>query len=291
MKCNLCPRHCNAERSNTENVGGFCRMPLEPNVARAGLHLWEEPPISGKNGSGTVFFSGCSLSCVYCQNAKISHLNYGKQISVKRLAEIFKELEQSGAHNINLVSPTHYVNSIIEALNIYKPKIPVVYNSSGYENINIIKLLENYVDIYLFDLKYLSSDRALLYSGAADYSEFAQNAILEGYRQKGRAVFENGIMKSGVIVRHLLLPQGTEEAKNVFLWVKENAPDAYFSLMSQYVPMGKAKEMKIINREVTKREYEKVVAFILESGFENCYIQELSSATKEYIPDFDLTGI
>ena len=291
MKCNLCPRHCDTERSNTENVSGFCRMPLLPTVARADLHFWEEPPISGKNGSGTVFFSGCSLSCVYCQNAKISHSNYGKQISVNRLAEIFKELEQKGAHNINLVSPTHYVNTIIEALSIYRPDIPIVYNSSGYEDINTLKMLEEYVDIYLFDLKYLSSDRALLYSGAADYPEVAKNAISEGYRQKGSAVFKNGIMKSGVIVRHLLLPQGTEEAKNVFLWVKENVPDAYFSFMSQYVPMGRAKDMTTINRPITKREYEKVVTFILESGFENCYIQELSSATEDYIPNFDLLGV
>lgn len=291
MKCNLCPRQCNAERTATENIGGFCRMPEKPTLARAGLHFWEEPSISGKNGSGTVFFSGCSLSCVYCQNARISQENYGKTVTAERLAEIFKELEKKGAHNINLVSPTHYVNSIIDAFSIYKPSIPIVYNSSGYENADTLKRLEDYVDIYLFDLKYLSSDRALLYSGAADYPEIAKNAILEGYRQKGRAVFENGLMQSGVIVRHLLLPQGTEEAKNVFLWVKENAPRAYFSLMSQYVPMGKAKDMKIINRHITKREYEKVVDFILECGFENCYIQELSSATKEYIPDFDLTGI
>lgn len=291
MKCNLCPRHCEAYRSDTENKGGYCRMPSQPVLARAGLHFWEEPSISGKNGSGAVFFSGCQLSCVYCQNACISQDNRGKMVSVERLAEIFKELEQKGAHNINLVSPTHYAKAIIEALSIYKPSIPIVYNSSGYEDINTLKMLEDYVDIYLFDLKYLSSDRALLYSGAADYPEIAKNAILEGYSQKGSAVFENGLMKSGVIVRHLLLPQGTEEAKNVFLWVKENTPNVYFSFMSQYIPMGKALDMNIINRPITKREYEKVVDFILESGFENCYIQELSSATKEYIPDFDLTGI
>ena len=266
-------------------------MPLGAVVARAALHFGEEPSISGKNGSGTVFFSGCSLCCVYCQNAKISQENYGKSISVNRLAEIFRELENQGAHNINLVSPTHYVHSIIEALSIYKPKIPVVYNSSGYEDINTLKLLENYVDIYLLDFKYFSEDRALLYSKAAEYPKCAKSAILEAYRQKEKCVFEKGIMKSGVIVRHMILPQATEEAKNIFLWIKQNTPNVYFSIMSQYIPMTKSDEFKIINRRITKREYEKVVNFIIDSGFENCYIQDLSSASTDYIPKFDRAGL
>lgn len=291
MLCNLCPRQCNALRNETQNIGGVCSMPEKPVLARAALHFGEEPSISGKNGSGTVFFSGCSLHCVFCQNSVISENNKGKAVTINKLADIFKILEAKGAHNINLVTPTHYVDAIIGALDIYKPKIPIVYNSSGFENVETLKRLEKYVDIFLMDFKYIDEQKAKLYSFAFDYPEICKNALLECYRQQPKCIFEDGIMQKGVIVRHLLLPQSTRDAITIFDWVNTNLPNAYFSLMSQYLPLYKAKNMPIINRKITSREYNKVVDYILSSGFENCYIQNISSATKEYIPDFDFTGI
>lgn len=266
-------------------------MPLLPRVAKACLHFWEEPIISGKNGSGTVFFSGCSLNCVYCQNYDVSHNCLGKTVSFERLAEIFSELEQKGAHNINLVTPSHYCFAIKKALEIYKPKIPVVYNSSGYDSVETLQMLEGLIDVFLLDFKYLSSDRAETYSLASDYPEVAKNALKEAIRQQPNCVLKDRIMQKGVIVRHLLLPQGTREAMNVFDFVRENAPNVYFSIMSQYVPFGKAVEMPVINRKITKREYEKVTEYIASSGFEKVFIQEHKSADKEYIPEFDLSGV
>ena len=292
MICNLCPRRCNATRTDTKNIGGFCKMPLLPTLAKATLHFGEEPCISGKNGSGTVFFSGCSLNCVYCQNYDLSHKSFGKTVTVERLAEIFKELEQKDAHNINLVTPSHYSLAVKEALDIYKPKIPIVYNCSGYESVETLKMLKGYIDIYLFDFKYINPDKASLLSCAPDYPEIASNALKEVYSQQENCVFSHdGILQKGIIVRHLLLPQSTNDAISIFDYVRKNAPNAYFSLMSQYVPIGEAKSVPQINRKITKREYEKVVGYILDSGFENCYIQELKSATKEYIPNFDLSGV
>lgn len=283
---------CGSERTETNNTNGICQMPLLPHVARAALHFWEEPVLSGTKGSGTVFFSGCSLKCIYCQNSEISHERFGKEISAKRLAEIFYGLEKAGAHNINLVSPTHYSLAIMEALDIYRPKIPVVYNSSGYENVDTLKMLEKYIDIYLMDFKYFSPQRASLYSKAQDYPEVAKNAIKEAYRQHNNCIFDDdGIMKSGVIVRHLILPQGTNDAISVFDWTRENAKNSCFSLMAQYVPCGEAKNDKLINRRITKREYEKVANYICQSDIENCFVQELESASESFIPDFDLTGI
>ncbi len=287
MKCNLCPKRCNAERTEQNNINGFCKMPLLPKVARADLHFWEEPIISGKNGSGAVFFSGCSLDCVYCQNYEISHCEKGSLISYEKLAEIFYELEKKGAHNINLVSPSHYVLAIKEVLKIYRPKIPIVYNSSGYDNVNSLKILEGDIDIFLLDLKYLNSNRAEKYSNTPDYPENATKALKEAYRQRGECVIENGIMKKGVIIRHLLLPQGTKEAISVFDFVKENMPNAYFSIMSQYIPFGNAKDFPEINRKVTNREYEKVIDYIIDSNFKNVFIQERDSANEEYIPEFN----
>lgn len=288
MNCNLCPRRCNSKRTENENINGFCKMPLQLRVARADLHFWEEPSISGKNGSGTVFFSGCPLSCVYCQNYSISHECNGKAITPQELSEIFKMLEEKGAHNINLVTPTHYVIGIKEALELYKPKIPIVYNSSGYERVEVLKTLEGLVDVFLLDLKYLSNDRALRYSEAEDYPEYAKSAIKEAYRQQPHCVFKDGIMQKGVIVRHLLLPQGTREAMAVFDWVRENTPYAYFSIMSQYIPDGKAESCPEINRKVTKREYNKVLDYICGFDFPNVYIQENSSADKKFIPEFNM---
>ena len=291
MKCSLCPRRCNAERTNNENLNGLCKMPLLPKVARAALHFWEEPCISGKNGSGTVFFSGCTLDCAFCQNYDISHGGFGKSITYQRLADIFKELEEKGAHNINLVTPTHFVPAIIRALDIYKPRIPIVYNSGGYDTAEEIRSLKGYIDIFLMDLKYLSGDRAALYSGAPDYPEYATAAIRECYKAQPVCEFKNGIMQKGLIVRHLLLPQGTKEAIRVFDWVRNNTPHAFFSIMSQYTPCGRAENMPIINRRVTRREYEKVLDYICNSSFENVYIQERESSDKKYIPPFDLEGV
>ncbi len=291
MLCNLCPRQCNVLRSECDNFGGICNMPNTPHIARAAPHFWEEPCISGKNGSGTIFFSGCSLHCAFCQNSDISTLNIGKAVSISELADIFKRLESRGTHNINLVTPTHFTNSIIDALNIYKPNIPIVYNSSGYENVDTLKKLQGYVDIYLVDFKYIDSQKAYLYSNASNYPDVCATALLEAYRQQSECVFKNGIMQKGVIVRHLLMPAATNDAIKIFDWVHQNMPNAYFSIMSQYLPLHKAKNMPIINRKITNREYEKVVNHIINSGFENCYIQELSSADKHFIPNFDFTGI
>ena len=282
MICSLCPRKCGAERTETENSNGFCKMPLLPKVARADLHFWEEPVLSGKNGSGTVFFAGCSLKCVYCQNYKLSHENFGK---------IFAELEQKGAHNINLVNPTHYAWAIIKALDIYKPNIPIIYNSGGYDSADTLKLLKGYIDIYLLDLKYLSRDKAKLYSAAENYPDIAKSAICEALRQQPECLIKDGIMQKGVIIRHLLLPQGTKEAMAVYDWVRLNAQKAYFSIMSQYTPYGKALNMPPINRKVTKREYDKVLDYICGYGGENIFIQELLSADEKYIPDFNLQGV
>lgn len=291
MQCNLCPRQCNALRTSDKNFGGVCKMPLNPVVARAALHFWEEPSISGTKGSGTVFFSGCSLHCVFCQNSDISAKNAGKAITPQNLATIFKNLESEGAHNINLVTPTHFIDSIIEALNIYRPNIPIVYNSSGYESVDTLRRLKGYVDVYLMDFKYIDENKSQQYSNAPNYPEVCKNALLEVYEQQPNCVFNGDIMQRGVIVRHLLMPQATRDAMAIFDWVKEYLPNAYFSLMSQYIPLFKAQEMPVINRKITQREYDKVVDYITSFDVDNCYIQELSSANKNYIPNFDLTGI
>ncbi len=289
-KCNLCPRKCNALRTESENIGGYCKMPLLPRIAKAGIHLWEEPVISGTNGSGTIFFSGCSLGCVFCQNFKISHNGFGKTVSIKRLAEIFRELEEKGAHNINLVNPTHYVNVIKQALDIYKPNIPIVYNTSGYDSDETIN--NGFTDIYLFDLKYCDDEKSLKYSAAKDYFSVATNALKNAYDIAGSPSFdENGIMKKGIIVRHLLLPSSTNDAIKIIEWTEKNCPDVIFSLMAQYTPYGEADKFKELTRKITKREYEKVLSFLEDKKFYNIFIQEHTSATEEYIPDFDLEGV
>ncbi len=289
MLCRMCPRRCNANRSENENTGGFCKMPLYPVVARASLHFGEEPCISGTCGSGTVFFSGCSLKCVYCQNEPISHKGVGKRITPARLAEIFNELENKGAHNINFVNPTHFIWAIKEALKIYKPRIPLVYNSSGYDLPEVID--QNIFDIYLFDLKYINSEKSLKYSLCDDYFEYASKSIKTAYNLIENAVFnDNGIMQKGLIVRHLILPMGTNEAKKVVDWFSNNTPNAYLSLMSQYTPVSQY-EFKELNRKITKREYQKVLDYVIEKDIKNVYIQEISSAEKSYIPDFDLSGV
>ncbi len=264
-------------------------MPANPKIARVGLHKWEEPFISGTNGSGTVFFSGCSLKCVFCQNSEISAGGKGIVITPESLAEQFKKLEQMGAHNINFVSPSHYITAIKEALKIYKPKIPLVYNSGGYDKEETIN--EDIFDIYLMDLKYLSNERALKYSGVKNYPEIAANAIIAAYKNHTTPVFNsNGIMQSGLAVRHLVLPQGTREAMSVVDWFMNNTPNAYLSIMGQYVPCNKAEQYKEINRKITKREYNKVLDYALQFNNNNILFQSLTSAKTDFIPDFNFEG-
>lgn len=291
MICNLCPRCCNAER--TENIGnGFCKMPEKPVLARADIHMWEEPCISGKNGTGAIFFSGCSLKCCFCQNFPISHENKGEIITTQRLVEIMKELEERKVHTIDFVNPTHFSHIIIEALKIYKPKIPVVYNSSGYDSVETLKQLDGLIDVYLPDLKYFSSEKSQKYARCPDYFEKASKALLEMYRQQPKTVIENGIIQKGLIIRHLILPANTDESKKILLWIKENLPsDTYISLMNQYTPYGNIDGIKELNRRLTTAEYTKVVNFFLEIGLENGFMQERTAANTDFIPDFDMTGV
>lgn len=289
MICTLCPRQCGALR--TEDGGnGFCRMPSEPVVARAMLHQWEEPCISGDCGSGAVFFSGCVLGCVFCQNGSISRERFGKQVSVTRLREIFEELVKQGAHNINLVSPTPYVHAILEALKT-PLGVPVVWNTGGYERVETLRALEGKVQIWLPDLKYADSALARKYSGAADYFEAATAAILEMHRQAGDCVFEDGLLKRGVIIRHLLLPGGLNNAKAVMDWVAENfrPGQVMFSLMSQYTPQPGAEG--VLARRVSGGEYRAALAYTENVGISDGYCQDSSSAKREYTPEFDLSGI
>lgn len=291
--CTLCPRNCHANRVNGSL--GYCRAVAEVTAARAALHFWEEPCISGTNGSGTVFFSGCSLGCVYCQNYDISRNQAGKKISNERLAEIFLELQEQKAHNINLVTPGHYVPSIINAVQRARAlglTIPVVYNSSGYEKVETIKMLEGIVDIYLPDFKYLGEKMANRYSKSSDYFQIASQAIKEMVRQTGEAIFEDEIMKKGVIVRHLLLPGGLEDSKRVIKYLYETYQDTIFiSIMNQYTPLEQVKEYPEINRKVTEEEYDALVDYALELGVENGFIQEGETASESFIPAFDYQGI
>ena len=291
MICNLCPRQCGALRTETEGRG-LCRMPEAPVVARAALHKWEEPPVSGTNGSGTVFFSGCSLGCVFCQNEQISHRDFGKTISVSRLREIFFALIDQGAHNINLVNPTHYAHVIRQALEEPLP-VPVVWNSSGYERVETLRAMEGKVQIYLPDYKYHTPEYAKRYSGAEDYPEVARAAILEMVRQTGSCVYdENGLMKRGVIIRHLLLPSKLAEAKRVMDWVREQFEpgEVLFSLMSQYIPWGRAAEFPEIDRRVRPSEARAAEGYMSDLGLKG-FAQGVEAAQAYYIPPFDLTGV
>lgn len=291
MKCSICPRKCGAER--TETVGnGVCAMPEPPVVARAALHMWEEPPISGTRGSGTVFFSGCSLKCVFCQNDEISHGNFGKTITVERLREIFFGLIAQGAHNINLVNPTHFSHAIARALAEPLP-VPVVWNSGGYDEVNTLRALEGKVQIYMPDLKYLDSAAAARYSGAPDYPEKAVAAIKEMVRQTGPYELDgDGLLKKGVLIRHLILPGRVKEAKAVMDFVAEQFPPhtVLFSLMSQYVPCGRAAEYPEINRRARNSEIRAAEEYSSALNLDG-FTQELLSATEGFIPDFDLTGV
>lgn len=288
MICNNCPRKCGIDR---DNFVGVCGVQNNPKVAKAYLHKWEEPIISAGNGSGTVFFSGCNLKCVYCQNFDISHNAFGKEISINRLAEIFKELEEKGASNINLVSPSHYVLAIKEALAIYRPNIPIVYNSSGYDSLESLEILKDYIDIYLVDFKYFDENLARKYSNAENYPEVAKSVIKKMREYKPSEIIEDGVMKSGVIIRHMVLPSHIDDSKNVLKWIKENVDNPFISLMGQYTPMYRAKEFPEINRKLKPLEYKIVEEYMVKLGLTNGYSQELTSADESFTPIFDLDGV
>lgn len=289
--CVSCPRQCKVDR---KFGNGFCGVGDKPKVAKAYLHKWEEPCISGTNGSGTVFFSGCNLKCVFCQNYDISQKYIGKEISIEKLSNIYLKLQQMGAHNINLVNPTHYAMQIKKSLEISSSlKIPVIYNTNAYETINVLKKIDGMVDVYLPDFKYIEESTALRYSGVQNYFEAAAEAIKEMYRQVGGPVFdENGLITRGLIIRHLILPGLSRESMKILDYIKDNFPeDIYISLMSQYTPCFNAENYPEINRRITRSEYDRVLNHFFKLGFENGYVQERESASCEYIPEFDFEGL
>ncbi len=287
--CRLCPRNCGVNRCNSF---GVCGAGDKIKVAKASLHFWEEPCISGTNGSGTVFFSHCNLLCVYCQNGKISKGGFGKEISPRELSEIFLALQNRGAHNINLVTPTPYVPLIIKALDMVKTElsIPVVYNCGGYENTETIRSLKDYIDIFLTDFKYYDKDLAKKYSHAEDYFDFALPALKEMISLCGKMEFKDNIMQKGVIVRHLVLPSLRQDSINILNILKENFGTKSFilSLMSQYFPPENLEKFPEINRKITSFEYNSVVNYALDLGFDNAYTQDRDSAKDIFVPDFDL---
>ncbi|WP_288527437.1 radical SAM protein [uncultured Eubacterium sp.] len=289
MICNACPRGCNIDR---EVSLGYCKSPEKFKLARASLHYWEEPCISGKNGSGAIFFSGCNLGCVFCQNYEISHGCKGVEVSDDDLVRIMKRLADEGANNINFVNPTHYSLQLLRVLEKYKPPVPIVYNTSGYDSVETLKMLDGAVDIYLPDFKYIRPEKALKYSKAEDYPQVAEEALAEMKRQVGEDVFdENGIMQRGMIIRHLVLPSNTNSSISALDYLAENFGDTYISVMAQYVPCGDLTEYKEINRPLTQREYDKVVNHIFDLGLDKIFVQELEAASDEFIPDFDFTGV
>lgn len=292
MICNLCPRKCGAVRT-AHSGNGFCKMGELPVVARVAPHYGEEPCISGTKGSGTVFFSGCTMRCVYCQNYEISNEDGGRTITPERLAECYKELEDKGVHNINLVTADHFAHAVVKSLEIYKPRIPIVYNCSGYTSPKTLSMLDRLVDIYLPDFKYADDFLAVKYSSAPNYVNTAVAAIHEMTFQVGLPQFDDdGIMKKGVIVRHLILPAHTKNSLEVLDIVKRRFGDqVLLSLMCQYIPMGKVsdREFSRINRKITRREYDKVKLEMMRLGIDG-FTQELSSADESYVPEWDFEG-
>lgn len=291
-KCYLCPRMCGADRKN--NLG-FCGAGEKIRVARASLHMWEEPCISGKNGSGTIFFSGCTLKCCFCQNYKISAQNFGIDISKEKLCEIMLDLQSQGAHNINFVTPTHYADKIASALLSVKDKlhIPTIYNSSGYEKVETLDMLDGLIDIYMPDLKYFSSDLSKKYSRAHDYFEKASRAIIHMYEQAGSVRLDkDGMLEGGVVIRHMVLPGAYKDSVMLLDWLAESfdTDKVMLSLMCQYTPQYKSSEYKEINRRLTTYEYEKVTDYAEKLGFSG-FMQKRDSASEKYIPDFDLSGV
>lgn len=295
--CYVCPHRCGVNRpanmSDTTGCFGSCGVGLAPIVARAGLHMWEEPIISGTKGSGTVFFSGCNLHCVFCQNYDISCKGFGKEITIERLKEIYHELIAQGAHNINLVTPTHFTEAVLQSLDEPLP-VPVVYNTSGFETQDILRRLKGKVHIYLPDLKYSDDMAAIKYSNAPYYFRIATEAIKEMYNQVGDYhIDDNGIMTKGVIIRHLIMPGMPDNTKRIIDWVAANFKpgQVMFSLMHQYVPCGRASEYPEINRKVTDAEYKELESYLLQSTIEDGFVQEGDAACKDFIPCFDGTGV
>lgn len=287
MNCRLCPRECGVDRKI--NIG-FCKADDNIRVSKTMLHHWEEPCISGKNGSGAIFFSGCTLRCCFCQNEKISTVCDAEIYTIQALADCMLSLQEQGAHNINLVTPSHYADKIIKALDIAKPhlNIPIVYNCGGYEKVETIKMLNGYIDVYMPDIKYYSGDLSMKYSSAIDYFGYASRAVIEMYNQVGQTVLdEGGILQKGLIIRHLILPSMTEDSINILKWIRKNLPHnkILISLMSQYLPMNRASSFEEINRRITSEEYRKVENAMRVLGFEG-YTQAPESSDKCYIPDF-----
>jgi putative pyruvate formate lyase activating enzyme len=292
--CSLCPRNCHVDR--TLGKKGYCKVTDELIVARAALHMWEEPCLSGINGSGTVFFSGCSIGCVYCQNHNIAKGVAGKKISPERLADIFLELQNKKAHNINLVTPSHYIPHIVEALLLSKSNglnIPIVYNTGGYEKIEALNLLDGNIDVYLPDLKYMDATIAKKYSNCEDYFVYAKKAIMEMVRQTGEPKFDSeGIMTKGVIVRHMMLPGYLEDSKNIINYLYNTYGNKiYISIMNQYTPLPHVNEYPEINMKVSDENYEELINYAIEIGVENGFIQEGVTQLESFIPEFDGEGV
>jgi len=288
-KCKMCPHECKINRINGKT--GVCNAKEKIKIALACLHYYEEPCISGENGSGTVFFSNCNMKCKFCQNYKISAEGKGEEITVEELANTLLDLQKQGANNINLVTPTIYAYQIIQAIKIAKSKgleLPIIYNSNGYESIETLKKLEGYIDVYLPDLKYYYNDLALKYSGVKEYFKHATEAIKEMYRQVGSPQLnENGIIQKGLIIRHLVLPNNIDNSKKVLNWIKENIDfKVYISIMAQYFPCYKAKNIEDLNRKLTKEEYEEIEEFVYSLNIENGYMQDLGEHEEEYVPNF-----
>ena len=285
MNCNICPRKCNINRDT--NVG-FCNANNKLKIAKYMLHMWEEPIISGDKGSGAIFFSHCNLKCVYCQNAEISSGGKGQSVSIEQFIDIMKELESNGAHNINLVTPTHYSEQIIKALTLYKPSIPVVWNSSGYESVETIKKLKNLVDIYLVDMKYMDNDLAFNLSKAKDYPQVCTQAILQMRKNQPNDIIDNDIMQKGVIIRHLVLPNEIDNSFKVVDWVFNNlGKHTFISIMGQYTPCHLALNSPKYNRPLKPIEYKRVINHLNKLDFDNGFYQDLDSANQCFIPDFD----
>ena len=291
LNCNLCPRNCGINRYKEL---GFCRQSNKVKLALAKLFFYEEPPISGKNGSGTIFFTGCNLKCIFCQNYDISTKNIGKAITIKRLSEIMLELQSKKANNINLVTPTIYVPQIIKAIKLAKKKglsIPIIYNSSGYENVETIKMLNGYIDVYLPDLKYFNDDIAIKYSRANNYFNYASEAINEMIKQTGPCKFDkNGLIKKGVIVRHLLLPGHLDDSKEIIKYLSKYKDDIYISIMNQYTPIRKLK-YENLNHPVKKDDYYELIDYAVSLGIENAFCQEDETVSESFIPIWNFEGI
>lgn len=292
--CNLCPRNCNVNR--LDNKLGFCLSGKNVKISRVSLHNWEEPCISGTKGSGTIFFSNCNLRCVFCQNHTISQEGFGKEVSIERLSEIFLEQQERGAHNINLVTPTHYVYQIIEAIKIAKKNglsIPILYNSNSYENIETIKALKGFIDVYLPDLKYFNNKFAVKYSKAPNYFMVASKAISEMVSQVGAPVFdENNLIQKGVIIRHLMLPGLLFDSKKVIDYIYNTFGDSvYISIMNQYTPMYNAEKYPEINKPLNPKHYDALIDYSLSIGVKNGFVQETGTNSKDFVPEFDLRGV